>query len=134
MDTATQTRWRLVGEEVASCNCAWGCPCQFNALPTHGRCEALIAVQVSEGHFGDTRLDGVRFARIFWFPGAVHEGHGIRQLIIDAQATAEQQEALLAVDSGAHGGLIWGWTASAGARECAFRRWGTSRPSPSRTR
>jgi hypothetical protein len=107
MGTTTTTPWRLVGEEVASCNCAWGCPCQFNALPTHGRCEGLAVVQIDEGHFGDTRLDGVRFARIFWFPGAVHEGNGIRQLIIDAQATPAQREALVALDSGAHGGAYW---------------------------
>lgn len=107
MGTATKMPWRLVGEEIASCNCAWGCPGQFNALPTHGHCEALAAVQVREGHFGDTRLDGVQFARIFWFPGAVHEGNGIRQIIIDAQATAAQREALLALDGGAHGGPIW---------------------------
>jgi hypothetical protein len=23
---------------------------QFNALPTHGRCEALVAVRIHEGH------------------------------------------------------------------------------------
>jgi hypothetical protein len=107
MDTAMNTRWRLVGEEIGSCNYAWGCPCQFNALPTHGRCEALAAMQVREGHFGDTRLDGVRFAQIFWFPGAVHEGNGIRQLIIDTQATPAQREALLAIGSGTQGGAYW---------------------------
>ena len=35
-----------------TCNCAWGCPCQFNALPTHGRCEAMVAVRIREGHYG----------------------------------------------------------------------------------
>ncbi len=28
--------WRLKGPEVAACNCSWGCPCQFNGLPTLG--------------------------------------------------------------------------------------------------
>jgi hypothetical protein len=107
MSTTAKTPWRLVGEEVGSCNCAWGCPCQFNALPTHGRCEAFAAVQVRDGHFGDTHLDGVRFAQIFWFPGAVHEGNGIRQLIIDAQATPAQRQALLAISSGTQGGAYW---------------------------
>jgi hypothetical protein len=65
MGTATTTPWRLVGEEMASCHCAWGCPCQFNARPTHGRCEGLAAVQIYDGHVGDMRLDGVRFARLF---------------------------------------------------------------------
>jgi len=87
MSTPAQTSWRMAGEEAASCNCAWGCPCQFNALPTHGRCEAFVGFQIREGHFGTTRLDGVRFAFIFWWPGPMHEGHGTRQLIIDEQAT-----------------------------------------------
>jgi len=32
---------------------------QFNALPTTGHCEALLAWEVTDGYFGDTRLDGV---------------------------------------------------------------------------
>jgi hypothetical protein len=107
MSTATKTQWRIAGEEVASCNCAWGCPCQFNANPTHGRCEALIACQIREGHFGDTRLDGVRFARIYWWPGLIHEGNGVRQTVIDVHATPAQQQALLALDSGMQGGAYW---------------------------
>jgi hypothetical protein len=95
--------WRLTGEELNSCNCAWGCPCQFQAPPTHGRCEALIAYEIREGYFGGTRLDGVRFARIFWYPGPVHEGNGTRLLVIDERATPEQREALVALEGGAHG-------------------------------
>src|SRR5688572_6178202 len=57
----TTTRWRMVADETTTCNCAWGCPCQFNALPTHGRCEAVTAVRIREGHYGPTKLDGVTF-------------------------------------------------------------------------
>jgi hypothetical protein len=32
-----------MGNEVGTGHCAWGCPCPFNALPTYGRCEALLA-------------------------------------------------------------------------------------------
>ena len=49
-----KTPWSIAGEEIASCNCAWGCPCQFNALPTTGRCEAFVAWRIDKGHFGDT--------------------------------------------------------------------------------
>lgn len=104
MSAGTKTAWRIKGEEFGSCNCAWGCPCQFNALPTHGRCEAFVAMEIREGHYGGTRLDGVRFARILWWPGAVHEGNGIRQFIIDDQTTPEQREALMALESGKEGG------------------------------
>ena len=107
MSTKTKTKWSIAGEEIASCNCAWGCPCQFNALPTQGRCEALHAFQIQKGHFGDTKLDGLRFARIYWWPGPVHEGNGIKQLIIDKQATSEQREALVALDSGTQGGVYF---------------------------
>jgi hypothetical protein len=109
MQTAamTKTDWRIVGEETGSCNCAWGCPCQFNALPTHGRCEALVGLQIREGYFGETRLDGVRFATIFSWPGPIHEGNGTRQLVLDEQSTQEQRDALISMTSGTQGGTIF---------------------------
>jgi hypothetical protein len=96
----TKTSWRIAGEEISTCNCAWGCPCQFNALPTSGRCEALVAVQIKQGHFGSVDLGGVSFAAAYWWPGAVHEGNGIVRLAIDERATAEQRGALLTITSG----------------------------------
>lgn len=109
MSTATdvQTKWRVAGEEVASCNCDWGCPCQFNAVATTGRCEALLAWDVREGHYGDVSLDGVRFARIYSWPGPIHEGNGTRLTIVDEGATAEQRDAIEALDSGTVGGAYF---------------------------
>jgi hypothetical protein len=101
------TEWRIAGEEVCHCNCAWGCPCQFNALPTTGHCEAFIAWDVREGRYGDTSLDGVRFARLYHWPGAIHEGNGTRQMIVDENTTPEQREALEALDSGEQGGTYF---------------------------
>ena len=99
--------WRIKGEEAGGCTCAWGCPCQFNALPTQGRCEGLMTVRIGEGHFGPVRLEGVKFAAAFSFPGAMHEGNGTFQMIVDQRATAEQREALIAMTGGGHGGLIF---------------------------
>ncbi len=107
MSTLVKTNWRIAGEEVASCNCAWGCPCQFNAIPTTGRCEALITMEIRQGYFGETRLDGLRLACIVWWPGPIHEGNGIRRVIIDQRATPEQRKALLALYSGTHGGAYF---------------------------
>lgn len=104
MSTDTKTPWQIAGEEAAACNCAWGCPCQFNALPTHGRCEAFVGWQIHKGFFGSTQLDTVKYARIFWWPGPIHEGNGTRQLIIDEQTTQEQRDALIALESGTQGG------------------------------
>ena len=107
MSAATGTEWRIAGEEIGSCNCAWGCPCQFNALPTTGNCEALIAFEIREGHYGDTALDGVRFAEIVHWPGPIHEGNGTSQLIIDERATEEQRAAIVAMASGSQGGAYF---------------------------
>ena len=106
MSTQAKTNWRIAGEELGSCMCAWGCPCQFNALPTHGRCEGFGGFQIREGYFGTTRLDGVRFAWLLSWPGPIHEGNGTRQVIIDEQATDEQRAAVLALVSGTQGGTF----------------------------
>jgi len=103
----TKTPWRIVAEEASTCNCAWGCPCQFNALPTHGRCEALVALRIREGHYGETPLGGVTFAAAYWWPGAVHEGNGIVQMAIDEKATPAQRTALLNIASGKEGGTFF---------------------------
>jgi hypothetical protein len=99
--------WQIKGEEAGGCNCAWGCPCQFNALPTHGRCEGFVTVRVTEGRFGKVNLDGVCLAIAFSFPGAIHEGNGTLQIILDDRATEEQRDAIVAITSGRHGGAIF---------------------------
>ncbi len=92
--------WEIKGREFANCNCDYGCPCQFNALPTDGTCRAAVGCQIEEGHFGDVKLDGIRTAGLYSWPGAVHEGRGTMQLIIDESASPEQREALLTIMQG----------------------------------
>jgi hypothetical protein len=67
----------------------------------------LVGYQIREGYFGGTRLDGVHFAGIFSWPGAIHEGNGTRQLIIDERTTQEQRDALVSIASGAQGGAYF---------------------------
>jgi hypothetical protein len=95
-------QWMIRGPEIASCNCAYGCPCQFNALPTNGDCRAAVAMQIEKGHFGDVKLDGLRWAAVAAWPGPIHEGHGEILPIVDNRATPAQREALLAIMSGQH--------------------------------
>jgi len=86
--------WEIEAREFANCNCAYGCPCQFNALPTHGHCRAVAGYQFDEGHFGDIQLGGLRAVYVAKWPGAVHEGNGELQVIIDERADNDQREAL----------------------------------------
>ena len=92
--------WRLEGEWMKNCNCAFGCPCDFNARPTLGYCKGLLGMRITKGHFKQTRLDGLSFFVTVSFPGALHEGNGEMQPIIDERATPEQREALFAIMSG----------------------------------
>ncbi len=93
-------KWMIKGREFAHCNCDYGCPCQFDALPTHGNCKALVGIQIDSGYHGDTKLDGVKFAGVFSFPGPIHEGHGEAVLVIDDSTTPAQREAVLRIVSG----------------------------------
>lgn len=104
---SAKTSWEVAGEGVVVCNCAWGCPCQFNALPTHGSCHGSGTWVIREGYFGNTRLDGVRFAGLYWWPGAVHEGHGHRQLILDERSSDAQRAAIIAIETGQEGGGLF---------------------------
>jgi hypothetical protein len=92
--------WELHGMEFGNCNCGYSCPCQFNALPTHGDCRAIGFFRVDRGHFGDTRIDGLNMAIAVKWPGAVHQGHGEMQPIIDGRANDDQRKALLGILTG----------------------------------
>ncbi len=96
----TTIDWSVKGREFVNCNCDYGCPCQFNALPTHGKCRAVFGFQFDEGHHGDTRLDGLQAAMVVSWPGPIHEGNGTMLVIIDEQANEEQRQALLRIMQG----------------------------------
>jgi len=92
--------WRMKAREFVNCNCAYGCPCQFNALPTHGDCRAVVALEVNEGHHGMTRLDGLKAVALLAWPGPIHEGKGEALIVVDERASPAQREALLRILSG----------------------------------
>ena len=93
-------QWMIRGSEFSNCNCAFGCPCQFNAPTTNGTCEAIASVMIEEGNFNDISLDGLCFVLLLKWPGEIAEGNGEQQLIIDESANPEQREALRKI---AHG-------------------------------
>ena len=92
--------WSISGPEIANCNCDWGCPCQFNALPTHGDCRAMTAVRIDKGHFGDVDLAGLAFCGMFAWPKAIHLGNGEAFVVISDHASEPQRHALLTILTG----------------------------------
>jgi hypothetical protein len=99
--------WRILGEEVGSCNCVWACPCQFEGDPSEGDCRALIGYKINEGHFGEVNLDGVKFAGAVSWPGPIYEGDGTVQLYVDESSTDEQRDAVIKLNSGKYGGAYF---------------------------
>ncbi len=92
--------WRIEGPHVVNCNCAYGCPCQYVALPTDNTCKAVVGFRIDRGHFGDIRLDGLLAANIYSWPNPIHEGNGSMQSVIDERANAAQRAALAAILQG----------------------------------
>jgi hypothetical protein len=102
--------WWMRGVEFANCNCDFGCPCQFNSLPSKGSCHAHTFVHVDEGRFGDVPLDGLNWGILLSWPRAIHLGGGTSMAVIDERADPAQRAALESIALGREtepGALIW---------------------------
>jgi hypothetical protein len=97
--------WKIEALYLDSCNCDWGCPCQFGARPTHGNCEGLSVFHVIRGSYGSVALRNLNLAAAYSWPGPIHKGHGRASFYIDDRASPEQFEALARIVTGqARGG------------------------------
>ena len=66
------TPWEIHGLDLSNCNCAYGCPCQFAALPTEGNCQGIGAFKIESGFYGETTLDGLAAVVAVKWPGPIH--------------------------------------------------------------
>lgn len=89
--------WYVEGVEFGSCNCDYGCPCQFESLPTGGSCRGFEVIRIDKGHFGEVKLDGLNVALIYAWPGPIFKGNGELQSIIDDRANEHQRKALATI-------------------------------------
>jgi hypothetical protein len=80
--TAQIPSWHLKADYVETCNCDYGCPCNFDAFPSNGFCRALVLYHIREGNYGDIKLDGLDVVGAYSWPKAIHEGNGTMQLYI----------------------------------------------------
>ncbi|MEQ8966316.1 MAG: DUF1326 domain-containing protein [Azospirillaceae bacterium] len=106
--------WYVEGRAFGNCTCIDGCPCQFEGRPTLGGCDGFEAIRIDRGHFGETRLDGLRTLVLYSWPGPIWEGGGQMQPIIDERADADQRAALETI-------LTGGETADAATHWWVFR-------------
>jgi hypothetical protein len=101
------SEWKLSGKIVIACNCDWGCPCNFNAPPSRGKCEGGWVWAIGEGQIRGVRVDGLGIALYADWPGAIHEGGGRAVCYLDARAETAQRDALTTLLKGDLGGP-WG--------------------------
>lgn len=101
------TTWQVSGQYYETCNCDFVCPCvpgQLAVRPTKGQCEFAMAFQIERGNYGMVSLDGLGFIVLGLTPEEMGKGNWSVGLIADERASAEQQEAITAIASGAAGG------------------------------
>jgi hypothetical protein len=91
------TSWSMRGTVLVACNCDYGCPCNFQALPTQGKCEGQWTWHVDAGTFDDVDLSGLTFTLSVDWPGPIHHGDGEGVLLIDERADEAQRDALVRI-------------------------------------
>lgn len=100
-------KWRLSGEFMESCNCDYLCPCIYTNSKgevTHDHCTSLQVYRIGRGRYGNTALDGLKFALIIRSGKVMADGNWIFACIVDVEADEAQREALTAIVSGEAGG------------------------------
>lgn len=99
--------WSFEADYFTTCNCDWGCPCNFNARPTQGDCHGWGVWRVTKGAFGKTKLDGGKFALYYHFPGLIEQGGATAASYVDSRLPKEQQKAFDTIATGQAGGGIF---------------------------
>jgi len=97
-------QWSMECDYMESCNCDFGCACNFSGLPNFGNCEALVGYHIRKGHFGDVALDGLDFIFAASWPKAIHEGNGTACVYISDKAAPAQRDAIAQIAYGRAGG------------------------------
>ena len=96
-------KWWWKAQYFETCNCAYGCPCNLNSIPTDGTCKAIDAWKIKKGQYGDLSLANLNVALLVAWPNPIHEGNGKCTVYIDERADSEQRNALAAICTGQAG-------------------------------
>ena len=101
MTSTTQIpKWDIKADYVETCNCDYGCPCNFSGFPTYGFCRALVLYHIRTGSYGNVKLDGLDVVYAGSWPKAIHEGNGTVQIYITKKADEAQRKAIVSIFKG----------------------------------
>jgi hypothetical protein len=102
-----EQKWTMRGEYMESCNCDYLCPCIYTnpqGPVTYDHCTAAMVFRIDQGNWGDTKLDGLKFALVIRSGKVMADGNWIFAGVVDETADAAQRQALAAIVSGEAGG------------------------------
>ena len=94
------TEWMIRGPQLRAATAPMAARASSMRCPPTAIAALRSRMHIDKGHLGKVKLDGLNWAAIAAWPGAIHEGHGEILPIVDERATPEQREALLKIMSG----------------------------------
>lgn len=103
--------WHIEGTYFENCNCDMICPCTTSGLTApadNERCMVVLAFHVDSGDVDGVDVGGLTVCIVADSPALMGEGGWKAGVLIDAAASAEQAEALVAVFGGQRGGPMAG--------------------------
>jgi len=102
-----QQTWTMRGEYMESCNCDYLCPCVYTnpqGPVTYDHCTAALVFRIDAGSYGDTKLDGLKFALVIRSGKVMADGNWVFAGVVDERADDAQRQALAAIVGGQAGG------------------------------
>ena len=101
--------WRMKADYVEACSCHLFCQCYFNKHAEHPMCQFNMAVNVRDGHSGETNLAGAKY----WLTGDLGDEWGTAKkgswvvVSFDPSTLKAQRDALAPIILKTYG-LEWG--------------------------
>jgi hypothetical protein len=98
--------WRLKGDWFDVCRCRVPCGCTFAQAPDEGQCDGILAWHITEGNYGDVKLDDLSVVAVGTFEGNIWAGEAKPRMgfFIDERADDAQREAIRIIFGGDAGG------------------------------
>lgn len=112
--------YRLAGYNTEFCSCSTPCPCAFGQTPTGGSCAGIFAFDFSEGDIEGVDVSGTKAILAATFSGPWTGGNFTAALILDANASEAQRNALSRALGGELGGDAGGLAALIGDLKGVF--------------
>jgi hypothetical protein len=98
--------WKLSGTYFETCSCEVVCPCTVSLAlgADYDRCRVVLVFNIVKGEVDGADVGGLKVAAIADTPKVMSEGNWRLGVFVDAAASDEQAEKLMAVFGGQLGG------------------------------